>query len=204
VLTFDHSLIKVILVGASTLLPGIANNLRMLFPPAVPVTTTLDPSQVIAVGCALQAYHLAQLPEELPIPDILSATASKTVSAPVGIVFPGQPSEDDLLHAVIIPSGLRLPCRRQVQFEVTPGSTSVAVELWEGKYDVKVEKQEPTPRDPEDEEFSDDEEEEDIRTSICKRTKQLLAIEFPAEGKNEVTLEVIINEDGSVQCKPAQ
>ena len=52
---------EVLLAGSSTLFPGLQSHLSLLVAPTTPVTATIDPSQAIAIGCALQALHLSKV-----------------------------------------------------------------------------------------------------------------------------------------------
>lgn len=181
----------------------------MVFPPTTPVTSTLDPAEVIAVGCALQALHLSELPDELKIEDVLKLAESPvdTTAAPIGIVVPGQQT-DDLLNAVVVPSGLALPVRRRVEIPVGQGTEKVAFEVWEGKDDVKVEiverEKEEKSADDEEDEFSDEEEEpEEIRTAITKKTTLLAGLELALTDKaaTSVLFEVVVQKDAKVTLR---
>lgn len=175
----------------------------MLVAPTVPVTSKLDPSQVIAVGCALQAYHLAQLPEELPADKVLANVASKTASKAVGIVFPDLKDEDKTaVHSVIIPAGVRLPCRRRVQFAVAPGTSKVAFELWEASSDVKVTQIQPPPGSDDGDADLDDEQDEDleeVRTVSHLRQALLTGATVDTEKQTDIILEVIMKDDATVE-----
>lgn len=187
---------EVLLAGASTLFPGVQNHLSLLVPPTTPVTSALDPSEVIAVGCALQALHLSQLDSKLKIEDVLALAAKPlpTTSVPIGIVLPG--GED--IVAKVIEIGAPLPVRRRVSIPVAKGAETVALELWEGKDEVKVEKVEAAPvdKDEDEDEYSDDEPEE-IRTPITVKTERLGAVEVKTGGK-PLVLEVIVQKNGGV------
>ncbi|WWD21955.1 hypothetical protein CI109_106443 [Kwoniella shandongensis] len=195
---------EILLAGASTLFPGLQQHLSLLVAPTTPVTAAIDPSQVIAVGCALQALHLSTLQDGLKAEDVL-ATAKTTVdttSAPIGIVIPGQ--EGDNLAAVVVDSGAPLPVRRRVAIPVSSAS-KVVLELWEGKHEVKVEKVERAPieKDEEDEDDEDDEEEEDeeIKTPITVKTKALGAVEVSVSKEGNLLLEVIVQRGGGLQVR---
>ncbi|KAK8846647.1 hypothetical protein IAR55_005734 [Kwoniella newhampshirensis] len=198
---------EILLAGASTLFPGLQQNLSLLVAPTTPVTAAIDPSQVIAIGCALQALHLRTLQNGLKVEDVL-ATAQETVpttSAPIGIVIPGQ--EGDNLAAVVVDSGAPLPVRRRVAIPVSSAS-KVVLELWEGKHDVKVEKVERAPvekdEDEEDEDEDDeDEEEEDeeVKTPITVKTKALGAVEVNVSDSGNVLLEVIVQRGGGLEVR---
>lgn len=183
--------------------------MSLVFPPTTPVTSTLDPAEVIAIGCALQALHLSQLPDELKVEDVLKLAESPvdTTAAPIGIVVPGQQT-DDLLNAVVVPSGLALPVRRRVEIPVAQGTEKVAFEVWEGKDDVKVEivekEKEEKSADDEEDEYSDEEEEpEEIRTPITKKTTLLAGLELALTDKSatSVLFEVLVHKDAKVTLR---
>lgn len=185
---------EVLLAGASTLFPGLQNHLSFVVPPTTPVTSALDPSEVIAVGCALQALHLAQLDPKLKVDDVLALAAKPlpTTSVPIGLVFPG----GEEVVAKIVDIGAPLPARRRVAIPVASGAEKVAFELWEAKDEIKVEKVEPAPVEDDDDEYSDEEPEE-IRTPVTVKTERLGAIELKSSGK-PVVLEVIVQKNGGV------
>jgi heat shock protein 1/8 len=169
----------------------------------------LDPAEVIAIGCALQALHLSQLPDELKVEDVLKLAESPvdTTAAPIGIVVPGQQA-DDLLNAVVVPSGLALPVRRRVEIPVAQGTEKVAFEVWEGKDDVKVEliekEKEEKSADDEEDEYSDEEEEpEEVRTPITKKTTLLAGLELALTDKSakSVLFEVLVQKDAKVTLR---
>lgn len=181
----------------------------MVFPPTTPITSTLDPAEVIAVGCALQALHLSQLPDDLKVDDVLKLAESPvgTTAAPIGIIVPGQ-QQDDLLNAVVVASGLALPVRRRVEIPVAKGTEKVAFEVWEGKDDVKVdiiekEKVEKSAEDSEDEYSDEEEEPEEVRTPITKKTTLLAGLELTMTDKSasSVLFEVLIQKDGKVNLR---
>lgn len=201
---------EVLLAGSSTLFPGLTSSLALLFPATTPVTSTLDPSEVIAVGCALEALHLASLdPSSVKIEDVLALPQQKEcTAAPIGLVLPG--SSDDLLAAVVMPSSTPLPARRRVEIPVAKGSSRVGVEVWEGKDEVKVEIIEPVKRekdaDDEDDEDEDDEDDEpeEVRTAITRRTQQLagLDVELSGDGAQaSVTFEIIVLAGGKAELR---
>lgn len=187
---------EVLLAGASTLFPGLQSNLSYLVQPTTPVTAALDPSEAIAVGCALQALHLSNLDSRLAEKDVLEL-ASKPVpctSAPIGVVIPG--SKEDTVDAVVVETGAPLPVRRRAAFPVAGGKT--ALEIWEGKHDVKVETIAPPPPEEGEEEFSDEEPEE-VKTAIVKKTTCLGAVEVEVAAGKKLILEVIVQKNGSVK-----
>ncbi|KAJ9115280.1 hypothetical protein QFC20_001147 [Naganishia adeliensis] len=200
---------EVLLAGASTLFPGLSSHLSLVFPPTTPITSALDPAEVIAIGCALQALHLSQLPDELKVDEVLKLAEAPvdTTAAPIGIVVPGQQT-DDLLNAVVVPSGVALPVRRRVEIPVAKGTEKVAFEVWEGKDEVKVdviekEKVEKSAEDSEDEYSDEDDEPEEVRTPITKKTTLLAGLELALTDKSasSVLFEVLIQKDGKVNLR---
>ncbi|WWC87295.1 uncharacterized protein L201_002183 [Kwoniella dendrophila CBS 6074] len=201
---------EILLAGASTLFTGLQQHLSLLVSPTTPVTSTIDPSEVIAIGCALQALHLESLPsQDLKVNDVLSTFKEKVdvTSQPIGVVIPG--SSSDEVSAVIIDSGAPLPVRRRVAIPtsgVSKGS-KIALELWEGKHEVKIEKVERAPiekSDSDDEEDDEEEEDEEIKTPITKKVKALGGVEVEIKDESELLLEVIVQRNGGLQVKAWQ
>ncbi|WOO77904.1 Heat shock protein 70 [Vanrija pseudolonga] len=193
---------EVLLAGSSTLLPGLQQAVAFSVNPTTPVTAAQDPSEVIAIGCALQALHLATLDSRLKVDDVLAFAAKPidTTAAPIGIVIPG--ATDDLIAANVIEPGAPLPVRRRVAIPVAAGAGKVALEIWEGKEEIKVEKVEVAPVDKVEgeDEFSDDEDEpEEIRTPITKKTTRLGAVEVAVADGKQLILEVIVQRGGKVE-----
>ncbi|WVQ83959.1 hypothetical protein IAT38_006104 [Cryptococcus sp. DSM 104549] len=195
---------EVLLAGASTLFPGLQSNLSYLFPPTTPVTAAVDPAQVIAIGCALQALHLSTLSDDLKVEDVLATVSegkTDVTAAPIGIVLPGQ--EANTLAAVIVNSGAPLPARRRVAIPAKAGK--VAFELWEGKDEVKVEKVERAPVEKvegeSDEEDDEEEEDEEIKTPVTVKTKALGGVEVDVKADGNVVLEVIVQKGGALSVR---
>ena len=204
---------EVLLAGSSTLFPGLQQHLALLLPPTTPVTTTIDPSEVIAIGCVLTALHLSSLEDGLSIPEVLAhgEKPAGSVAKPIGIVIPGQESE---AMVPILPSGAPLPARRRVVLPVTSGVEKVGLELWEGKDIVKVDKVEkPTKEEKvngdvkedgeEDEDDEDDEEEEDeeTKTPVTVKEKCLGGLQLDVKSAGQVLLEVIVQRDGGITAR---
>ncbi|KAL7423321.1 Hsp70 protein that interacts with Zuo1p [Cryptotrichosporon argae] len=191
---------EVLLAGASTLFPGLQSTLAYALPPSSPVTAALDPAEAIAVGCALQALHLANLDARLKRDDVLALAAQPvpTTAAPIGIVLPG--ADGDVLAANVVEAGAALPVRRRVAIPVA-STGKVGLEIWEGKDEVKVEKVERAPADKADDDDEDDEEEDDeeTRTPVTRKVKALGGVEVDAKDGKNVLLEIIVNKDGGIQ-----
>jgi heat shock protein 1/8 len=191
---------EVLLAGSSTLFPGLQSHLSLLVSPTTPVTSTIDPSEVIAVGCALSALHLSTLEEGLKLNDVLEYGQGEvdTLSAPIGVALPG--SEGTITK--ILEKGAPLPLRRRVAFPVFGGVEKVALEIWEGKDEVKVEKVERSPRDQDDDDDDDEEDEdEETKTPITVRTKALGGVELGVKGGKQVVLEIVVQRGGGLEVR---
>lgn len=194
---------EVLLAGASTLFPGLQSSLAQIVQETTVVSATIDPSQVIAIGCALQALHLSQLPAELALPDVLALAQQSvpTLTAPIGLAPAGSTEEDAVVK--IIEAGAPLPTRRRLQLPTASGASSVGVELYELKESVKVTKIPPPPKEEGDEEFSDDEpeEEEEEKEVVLAKGKCLGGVTVDSQGKGKVELEVIVTKEGKGEVR---
>lgn len=197
---------EVLLAGSSTLFPGLQQHLSLLVAPTTPVTAAIDPSQAIAIGCALQALHLAKISdiEGLTVDGVLGMAQPQQgcLSKPIGFALPGSDSKE--LAAKILEAGAPLPTRRRVAIPVATGTTKVALEIWEGKDEVKVEKVErgAVQKDADDE-YSDDEEEEDEETKTPITTKAGLLGTVQVELKSAAFLmvEIIVQKDATISVR---
>lgn len=191
---------EILLAGASTLFPGLQQNLALLVAPTAPVTAAIDPSQVIAIGCALQALHLSKLDKDLQVSDVLALAdrAAETLSSAIGLAIPGSES----IAAKLFEQGAPLPSRRRVALSIESGAEKVGLELWEIKEEIKVTKTaaEPMEKNGDDE---DDEEEEDEETKevVLNKRKFLGYVETAVKGSKGVQLEVICQKGGKVQLR---
>ncbi|OXB37682.1 hsp71-like protein [Cryptococcus neoformans] len=197
---------EVLLAGASTLFPGLQSSLSYLFPGTTPITAAIDPSQVIAIGCALQALHLTSLEDNLKLEDVLATAGPEgkadVTAAPIGIVVPSQ--EANTLAAVVVPSGAPLPVRRRVAIPAPAGK--VALEIWEGKDEVKVDLVERPPAekfedDEEEDEEEEEEEPEEVKTPITVKTKALGAVEVELQKEGQLVLEIIVQRGGGLEVR---
>ncbi|ORY21478.1 putative heat shock protein HSP60 [Naematelia encephala] len=198
---------EILLAGSLTLFPGLQQHLALLVPATTPVTATIDPSEVIAVGCALQALHLSTLEDGLQIEDVLALGKGEVecTSKPIGLVVPGQQGDEMI---TLIPAGAPLPVRRRVVIPVKAGTERVALEIWEGKDEVKVEKVDPVPRektvddeDDEDEDEDEDDEPEEIKTPVTLKVTCIGATELDIHEGRDVLVEVIVQKSGGVQVR---
>lgn len=198
---------EVLLAGSSSLLPGLASAIEMTFPEGTPVSAVLDPSQAIAIGCALQALHLAELPTAstgaLPLETLLATPTTDIASTarPIGLVIPGL--EEANFHTVI-PADTPLPARRLLALPVAKGVTTVGVEFWEGTSSIRTETVTPPPRSASeldsDEEDEDDEPEE-VSTVVVDKTTFLQAVSIEAKDDRKVYFEVVADREGKVDVR---
>jgi len=195
---------EVLLAGASSLFPGLQSHLSLLVPPTTPVTAAIDPSQVIAIGCALTALHLSTLEDGLKLEDVLAygKESAGTVSKPIGLVLPGQDGNE---MVTVISAGAPLPVRRRVALPVESGASKVAVEFWEGKEEVKVEKVERAPvektDDDEDDEDDEEDEDEETKTPITVREKAVGGVTVEVKNGKNVLLEMIVQRGGGLEVR---
>jgi len=194
---------EVLLAGSSTLFPGLQSHLSLLVAPTTPVTATIDPSQAIAIGCALQALHLAKLSdvEGLTLDGVLGLAKDKDacLAHPIGLAIPGAESKE---IAKVIEAGAPLPTRRRIAVPIASGTNKVALEVWEGKDDVKVEKVERAPIDKDDEDEDEEEEEdEEIKTPILTKSALVGAVQLDIKSAAFLMVEIIIQKDASISVR---
>lgn len=166
---------EVLLVGGSTLLPGLTSKLSTIFEESTQIRSDIDPSQVLSRGAAVQAGILASLSPDDPLREAFKEGSSileaKVTSHPIGIYFPGDPSGEQWLP--VIASETPLPARRTVSFNVQlpegEGKKRVGFEIWQVKETVSIKKIKP-PVEEEDEEDEELEEIEVHERSIEKDT----------------------------------
>jgi len=133
---------EVLLVGGSSGLSGLSERLEAFFGERsnVAIRSDLDGSQLIAKGAALQAKLVAPLSTAdspafaCEANDVASVSVT---SKPIGLIFPGSPSEDKTIPIVLIAAETPLPARRTVRLPVSSNANSVAFEVWEGGIALK-------------------------------------------------------------------
>jgi molecular chaperone DnaK (HSP70) len=196
---------EVLLAGSSTLFPGLQSHLSLLVAPTTPVTATIDPSQAIAIGCALQALHLSKVTDVdgLTVDAVLGLTKDKDacLAHPIGFALPGADSKEIVK---VIEAGAPLPTRRRIAVPVATGTNKVALEVWEGKDEVKVEKVErpPVEKDDDDEDEDDEEEEdEEIKTPILTKSALVGAVQLELKSAAFLMVEIIIQKDASISVR---
>lgn len=180
---------EVLLVGGSAALPGLADRLAGLFGDNTAIRSDLDPSQLLARGCALQA-KLALATEG----DVFAQSVSAPVTSKVlGLVFAGDDSPENWIPVVTVETPL--PCRRTVRLSVPSGQ--VGFELWEAVDAVDVKKV-PVEQDEDDEE---EPEEEEIRTRIVNKEQSLGGRVVDIKGKKgaKLIVQVVVSAEGQVE-----
>jgi heat shock protein 1/8 len=194
---------EVLLAGSSTLFPGLQSHFSLLVAPTTPVTATIDPSQAIAIGCALQALHLAKLSdvEGLTLDGVLGLAKDKDacLAHPIGLAIPGAESKE---IARVIEAGAPLPTRRRIAVPIASGTNKVALEVWEGKDVVKVEKVERAPIDKDDEDEDEEEEEdEEVKTPILTKSALVGAVQLDIKSAAFLMVEIVIQKDASISVR---
>lgn len=195
---------EVLLAGSSTLFPGLQSHLSLLVAPTTPVTATIDPSQAIAIGCALQALHLSKVTDVdgLTVDAVLGLAKDKDacLAHSIGFAIPGAESKE---LAKVIEAGAPLPTRRRIAVPVATGTTKVALEVWEGKDEVRVEKVDrpPMEKDEDDDEEDEDEEDEEIKTSILTKSTLAGAVQLELKSAAFLMVEVIVQKDASISVR---
>jgi len=188
---------EVLLVGGSSGLSGLSERLEAIFGERsnVAIRSDFDGSQLIAKGAALQAKLVAPL--SIADSPAFASEANEVAfvsvtSKPIGLVFPGSPSEDKTIPIVLIAAETPLPARRTVRLPVSSNANSVAFEVWEGGIALKDLPKEPRPKysDDEGDDGEPEEDEEPERgTVIYKETLLggLLVDAIPIETKGSFT-----------------
>jgi heat shock protein 1/8 len=159
-----HQIDTVVFVGGAGCLPGLQN--------AVLTQTSstglredvevadADPTEVVAIACALQADLLARLHTEddkdagmllrsvhdgaEKHKDERVHSEAAVLSRTLGVLFPDAKAENKELGGEWVPllrAETALPARRTVEVEVLAGVKTVGVEVWEAHESIKVTKE---------------------------------------------------------------
>ena len=215
---------EVILIGGTCKNPSIAERLGSLFPESTLISSQIEPDQVIARGCVLQARALANLSSEdsayiSPHSSLSAAKEIQATKAPIGLLVPAPTSNgsasspavvDEKIFVTVIEANTPLPARRIVELPFGKGSKAVKLTLAEGEESIHVEAPatKEKSKDAEDSD-EDDDEEEDVRTRVIKPTTQLAEVTVAVQDKsskeeNVVRLSVIVKKDGKVEIEAKQ
>ncbi|GAA5967660.1 hypothetical protein JCM3765_005843 [Sporobolomyces pararoseus] len=227
---------EVVLVGGTTKLPALADKLSYLLSESVQITSQIEPDEVVAKGAALHTLSLTKtFPSSSPnSADLLKSSTTEpsvvspsALSKPLGFVLePEQTDLSKLAFVTLMDRDTPLPARRIIDLNLPADASAseVVLALWEGEAYIKV-----TPRETKveqakgllssmanavkgavgagnDEDYSSDEEEEDIKTVEVKPTQAIADLVIPVDSKKtdkkvRVTLVVDSNGKGSIEAK---
>ncbi|CAE6358393.1 unnamed protein product [Rhizoctonia solani] len=179
---------EVILVGGSAALPGLAERLAGLFGDDTAIRSELDPSQVLALGCALQAKNILSAQNDIFAQGVSAPVTSKVL----GLVFAGDDSTENWIS--LVAAGTPLPARRVLRLSVPAGQ--IGFEIWEGVDAVDVKKV-PVEQDEDEEE---EPEEEEIRTRTVKKEGALGGGVVDVKGKKgaKLLVQAVVSVEGKV------
>ena len=97
-----------------------------------------------------------------------------------------------------------MPVRRRVALPVESGASKVAVEIWEGNEEVKVEKVERAPvekSDSDDEDDDEEDEDEETKTPITVREKAVGGLSVEVKNGKNVVLELTVQRGGGLEVR---
>ncbi|CAE6413779.1 unnamed protein product [Rhizoctonia solani] len=179
---------EVILVGGSAALPGLAERLASLFGDDTAIRNELDPSQVLAQGCATQAKLITASQNDAFAQGVSAPVTTKVL----GLVFAGDDSPENWIP--LVAAGTPLPARRIIRLSVPAGQ--IGFEIWEGVDAVDVKKV-PVEQDEDEEE---EPEEEEIRTRIVKKEGALGGGVVDVKGKKgaKLLVQAVVSVEGKV------
>lgn len=195
----SHDIDEIVYLGGSTSLPGLDEHIVTSCGFREDVETPFargtvvgggigDPTTILARGCAVQAHLISTIVDE-ELQSAFTSQNSKSgdvgvTSRTLGVLLPNSNSgaENDMggLWVAGIQKETALPARRTVRFDVELSeSNKIAMEVWEVKEGIRIEKiKPPIPEDDEDEE-----EEEEIEVKLKTTIKETLlgVIQFEAK-----------------------
>ncbi|KAK6463599.1 regulator protein [Scheffersomyces coipomensis] len=188
---------EVLLVGGVSNTPKLASNIQFLFPESTTVVApsldpkAIDPSELVARGAALQAALIESFDEE-EVDESLQPIVVNTqhIAKPIGI----KDAEGNFQSILVAETAY--PIKKSI--EVTNGeSSSVIIELYEGKRTVKETVIEPVKdeEDEEDDDYSDDEP-EIVKELVYEAGDKLATLslkDLKANSKLEVTVNITQN-----------
>lgn len=205
---------EVVLVGASCRLPSLANRVADVFPDSTKLTNTLDPDEIVAMGCALQAQLLSHQKHSSEVSVSQQNEVAKSVPAlskPIGLLL--GPSKDSSKFAVLLDTHTPLPARKMLEVNAPKNASEVALSLYEGEHSIHVEQPPAKESNGGDEDSEDDFEEEPTKTAVCQATSPLAALAVSvkpsADGESEqnqrinITLTVGVDGKGSIVAQQA-
>ncbi|CAK7913176.1 ribosome-associated complex subunit Ssz1p [[Candida] anglica] len=182
---------EVLLVGGSSHTPKLASNVSFVFPESTVVvapalsTKALDPAELVCRGAALQGSLVEAFDEE-EIHESLQPVVVNTQHLKHSI---GIKDAEGNFQSILV-AETAYPIKKSI--EVTNGeSSSVVVELYEGKRTIKETVLEAEPNSDSEDDYSDDEPE--IKKEVVYECGQLLGELALKDLKPNSKLEVIVN-----------
>ncbi|MBW0471978.1 hypothetical protein O181_011693 [Austropuccinia psidii MF-1] len=184
-----------ILAGGSTKLPAIKEQLIYALHPNLKIECPIEPDEIIAIGCALQAdliikrYPLQSPQFSSEFQPSLGPTCLKTqcLSKPLGLLFPSDNPDAPAVFEgkrfiTLLPAMTPLPVKKVFNFPVLkPGkATTLPIDLWQGEPHVMLADSSTLPNgqqaaDEEDE----DEDEEPERVFMIKPSFSIAHVDLP-------------------------
>jgi len=192
---------EVFLIGGSGRLPALSSRLGYTF--SCPITSRIDPDEVVAKGCALQANLLIKT--SIDPQSQTAALSAPSLVRPIGLVTNGG------IFTCLLDSATLLPARRVVEIVTTTQGTGKAlISLWEGVHEVQVRNQEPrlanghTKSQGDSADDEDEEEEEDeIRTALIKPERQLAELSLVLTKRIQLSLVIDVETKGTLEVRGA-
>lgn len=177
-------------------MPSLVDYVANRFPESLTINNSIDPDEVIAKGCALQAYTLVPPTATSPPAELTSTeTKSSTLARPLGF------KAADGSFVVLLDEATPLPARRVVEVSASKGSTKAAVlTLFEGVRSIETEAPatngaKKSVAADEDDEDDEDDEEEPKKSVVLKAEKRIAEVAVKIEGKM-VKAVVVVEKDG--------
>lgn len=207
---------EVVLVGGGGCLPGLLESLSAKLGFGTddePVSSPdLDPTEVLARGCASQAgliYGLsveedgdirAVFEKEL-LEDVVEVDA---ISKTIGVLITPAPSsaekpKDGEAIVPVIWVDTPIPARRSYTFE--PASGKVTIEVVEAEEYVFTEKVTLPKLENDDDDEEDEEEEEEVKHRSWKKSSSVGKVELERKGKGDVWVEITVSKEGKLSVE---
>lgn len=172
VLDFD----EVLLVGGSAFVPKVASTVAAIFDEKTDVIApstdvkAVNPNELIARGAALQASLISIYEqEEIEESQQAVATVAPHLTKSIGVKVEGG-SE----FVTIVEANTPLPFRTNATFPTALDAEAVLIGVYEGEPEIVVEKLEKSKAEADEEDsWSEDEEDEEVRSLVVKPGKKL-------------------------------
>lgn len=187
---------EVILVGGTSHTPKLASNIAYNFPETTkirsPTTSSpaLNPSELSSLGAAVQASLIADYEEE----EVIEGTQAIITSAPHLAAPIGVKSGSDFITVLDIHTPL--PSRRTINIPYTS-----KIEVYEGKFDVKITTL-PAPEPDSEDEDDEPAEPQTEKSRIVVAGTKLAELEVPAgSGKVAVMVQVDVESKVTISAR---